>query len=128
MEERKEKERLRNKVDPPQFVPDIKPKLLSAECIASANSNKLSEKEKDLKERKKQQEEADRKKFEEWRKGIMDRAKAQPLLVDRRTICVSAALKRDEQLDRMKKLALISATLDQNGVTGKEKDALFSKE
>jgi|JI6StandDraft_1071083.scaffolds.fasta_scaffold35757_2 hypothetical protein len=28
----------------------------------------------------------------------------------------------------MKKLALISATLDQNGVSGKEKDALFSKE
>lgn len=41
---------------------------------------------------------------------------------------IIVALKRDEQMEKMKKLALISATLDQNGVKGKDKEALFTKE
>ena len=56
------------------------------------------------------------------RKGeIIDRARKQPMLVER-------VSKRDEKIEKMKKLWQISETLKKNGIKGKDHDHYFKRE
>ena len=52
---------------------------------------------------------------------IIDRARKQPMLVER-------VSKRDEKIEKMKKLWQISETLKKNGIKGKEHDHYFKRE
>ena len=59
--------------------------------------------------------------YDEMKKQLLEKARNQPLLIDR-------PLKRDEKIEKMKKLYMISQTLKGNGIKGKEHDTYFKKE
>lgn len=60
------------------------------------------------------------KSFQEWKKSCVEKGRQQPMLIER-------PLKRDEKIEKMKKLYQISQTLKTNGIKGKEHDTYFKR-
>ncbi len=58
--------------------------------------------------------------FQEWKKKCVEKGRNQPMLIER-------PLKRDEKIEKMKKLYQISQTLKGNGIKGKDHDSYFKR-
>lgn len=58
--------------------------------------------------------------FQEWKKKCVEKGRSQPMLIER-------PLKRDEKIEKMKKLYQISQTLKGNGIKGKDHDSYFKR-
>lgn len=88
--------------------------------VQSLAKNKEN-KEKELLEKRKEELDDQRKKFKSWKKDRVEKGREQPLLVER-------PLKRDEKIEKMRKLYQISQTLKSNGIKGKDHDQYFKRD